>query len=150
MDAKIEKRRAFLINIAYFVLILGAVYVFFRFAFWPTSPFLFAFFFAVVMQKPVEFITSKTPLKRGIASLLLTLLSLLIVVGLLTLLGTKIYSEIRAFISYLMATFDNVPDFIATAREWTLNKVNALPRVVGRTAAPYIDRFFNTLTGSFT
>ena len=45
-----EKHRSVLINFFYYALILGAAYLFLRFAFWPLFPFLLAFFVAMLLQ----------------------------------------------------------------------------------------------------
>lgn len=65
---KIEKRRRFIINTVYFAIILGLFYFFMRFAFWTCFPFILAFFIAMALQRPVNWITKKTPLKKGLVS----------------------------------------------------------------------------------
>ena len=56
----VEKRRAFLINFAFVALILALAYVFLKYFFWLTAPFLLSFLFAVVLQKPLRYIDKKT------------------------------------------------------------------------------------------
>ena len=45
MTSKVEKRRAFLINVAFLAVVLGLVYIFFKYMFWAAAPFLLSFFF---------------------------------------------------------------------------------------------------------
>ena len=60
MTSKVEKRRAFLINVAFLAVVLGLVYIFFKYMFWAAAPFLLSFFFAVLMQKPIRWLDKKT------------------------------------------------------------------------------------------
>lgn len=62
---KIEKRRRFIINTVYFAIILGLFYFFMRFAFWTCFPFILAFFIAMALQRPVNWITKKNPAEKG-------------------------------------------------------------------------------------
>ena len=66
--ATVEKRRAVLINVAYIALVLGAFYLFMKYAFWTVAPFLFAFLVAAALQRPTNFISKKTHIKKGIVN----------------------------------------------------------------------------------
>ncbi|GFI71483.1 hypothetical protein IMSAG250_00687 [Clostridiales bacterium] len=60
MIPQVEKKRAFIINFVYLAIILGLVFVFFKYLFWLTAPFLLSFLFAVILQKPIRFLDRKT------------------------------------------------------------------------------------------
>ena len=68
--ATVEKRRAVLINVAYIVLVLGAFYLFMKYAFWTVAPFVFAFLVAAALQRPTNFLSKKTHIKKGIVSVI--------------------------------------------------------------------------------
>ena len=83
----VEKRRRVIINLAYAGIILGLLYLFFKYAFWLLLPFIAAFFVAAILQRPVNYLSRKTPLKKGLWTVLFVLLiaavlALLIVLGL--------------------------------------------------------------------
>ena len=98
--ATILKRRAFLINFFYFAIIIMLFYLFMHYAFWITFPFLAAFAIAMFLQRPVGFITRKTPIKRGFASVIMVILLLLAFLGPISLLIAKIISEFMGFFDY--------------------------------------------------
>ena len=82
MTDKVKKRRDTIINVAFAALVIGLVYVFFKYCFAITAPFLISFFFAVLLQKPLRWLDKKTKKKcHSLWSLLLVLLSLLIILG---------------------------------------------------------------------
>ena len=127
MTASVERRKGVLINVAYFALIIGAFYLFMRFAFWPLFPFIFAFFAAMLLQKPVRLLTKRTPIKKGLAAFLLTMFCALFLIGIIALAGTKIVTEVKGLIESAMSAFDNLPDFILTAERWLISLVEKLP-----------------------
>ena len=67
----IEKKKNFIINTVYTVILLALFYLFLKYAFGTLFPFLVAIAAAMVLQKPVNFISRKTPIKRGLASVFL-------------------------------------------------------------------------------
>lgn len=123
----IAKRRAFLINFFYFAIIIILFYLFMHYAFWMTFPFLAAFFIAMALQKPVYFITKKTPIKRGFASVIMVLLVLLAILGPLSLLIAKIVSEFMGFFDYIKNILDNLPQFLEQFKISLADAVAFLP-----------------------
>ena len=61
---KAEFRRKRIINIVYYAIVLGLAYLFLKYCFSMFAPFLFAFFIAVIVQKPTIFITRKKKIKK--------------------------------------------------------------------------------------
>ncbi len=60
MSDKVKKRRDAIINVAYIAMILGLAYVFFKYLFGVTAPFLLSFFFAVCLQRPLRWLDKIT------------------------------------------------------------------------------------------
>lgn len=110
--ATIAKRRAFLINFFYFAVIIALFYLFMHYAFWITFPFLAAFAVAMLLQRPVNFIARKTPIKRGLASVIMVILLLIAFLGPISLLIAKIISEFMGFFDYIKNILDNLPQFL--------------------------------------
>ncbi len=150
MNTNVEKRRAVLINTAYFVLLVGVFYLFVRFAFWPLSPFLFAFFIAMLLQKPVHAVTSRTPLKKGFVSLISVLFIALLFIGLIALAGTYVVSEIKGFSDALLTSFESIPEFLDAAETWILDLLSYLPKSIGASLAGSVGKLFDSLTNSLT
>uniref|UniRef100_UPI003FEF814E sporulation integral membrane protein YtvI n=1 Tax=Candidatus Fimivicinus sp. TaxID=3056640 RepID=UPI003FEF814E len=145
MMTKIEKRRRFIINTVYFALILGLFYCFMRFAFWTCFPFILAFFVAMALQRPVNWITSKTPLKKGLISGLLVLFVLAVIVAVLSLIGVRIVDELRGFFALITAKLDNLPVFLKQTEAWILENIHFLPDSIETMAANSIRELFHDL-----
>lgn len=150
LTASVDKRRSVLINVAYYALILGAFYLFMRFAFWPLSPFLFAFFIAMLLQKPVRFLTKKTSMSKGVASLFIILLLVIAVLGTMILAGTTIVNEVKGLIQLAMSYFENLPDFINKSEAWILGVLEKLPDAVYNPIASSVNDLADKLIASFS
>ncbi|MBQ5825096.1 MAG: sporulation integral membrane protein YtvI [Clostridia bacterium] len=150
MNTTIEKRRALLINTGYFALIIGAFYLFMRFAFWTVAPFLFAFFVAMLLQKPVSKVTKRTPLKKGFVSFVAVMLIALFLIGIVTLVGTTIVSEMKGLIETMTASFKTIPDFIDAVETWLLNLLSRLPDAIETPLANSVRELCDSLTLSIT
>ena len=145
MTASVERRKGVLINVAYFALIVGAFYLFMRFAFWPLFPFIFAFFAAMLLQKPVRLLTKRTPIKKGLAAFLLTMFCALFLIGILALAGTKIVTEVKGLVVSLISAIDSLPDFIMTAEKWLISLVEKLPTALETPLTRWIDNLADNL-----
>lgn len=126
-NATVEKRRAVLINAAYIALLLGAFYLFMKYAFWTVAPFVFAFLLAAVLQRPINFIAKKTHIKKGIVSVVAVLLIFAIIVTIIALTGATVVSEIKGLSSTLMAWLKELPEYVKSLEESILNFAKRLP-----------------------
>ena len=150
MSTNVEKRRAVLINVAYFILLIGAFYLFMRFAFWTVAPFMFAFFIAMLLQKPVHAVTTRTPLKKGFVSFISVMFIATLFLGLIALAGTTIFSELKGFAETLRTSFKSIPDFINAAEAWVLRVLSHLPEAIETTLSTSVSELFDSLSQSFT
>ena len=63
-----EKRRSAIINVLYFAMLIAIGVFIVRYALGVCLPFVIAFVFAAILQKPKNFLVKKTFLKNGAAS----------------------------------------------------------------------------------
>lgn len=146
---KVEKKRAFLINFAYIALILALVYVFFKYFFWITAPFVLSFFFAVVLQKPLRFLDKKTKNKaHAFWSILLVILSICVVIVPISFVIASIIGKISEFVSYLLAQLSDISTFLATIENWILNTIDFLPKHIYDSVSVTITEWFTKLQPS--
>lgn len=145
MNPNVEKRRAILINTAYFVLLLAAFYLVFKTFFGILVPFIFAFIFAAVLQRPVNFITKKTPVKRSAASAVCVLLLICISGALFFLAGMGIFGKIKEFIDYVSLRLQNIADFSDDIKKWILSAISFLPETIRLKLSDSITLFFNNI-----
>lgn len=124
---KVEKRRAFLINTAYAVLLVGLFYLVVKYALGVIWPFVVAFFLAMVLQKPVNFLSKKTFLKRSAASVIMVLFMLVIIGSLLGGVIARIVIELRDFFSFLIMKLEDAPAFADQIIVWMQNTLSFLP-----------------------
>lgn len=150
MNSRTEKKRAFLINLLFISAVLGLVYVFFKYLFWPVAPFLLSFFFAMLIQRPLRWLTNKTHGKgRGIWSVVLVLLSIAIILIPIILLIGNLLGELREFISYLIGQLSDFPKFLADLQEVLLKTLSFLPDNIYSAAAQKITELISALSTDF-
>lgn len=123
----VEKKKNFIINTAYLALIAVLFYFFMKYAFGLFFPFLCAAVAAKLLQRPVDFICRKTPIKRGFASVLMVLAGLLVFFSVLIIAAAKIGSELTGFIRYIMIQLEDVPKFIETIEHSVQSMLSFLP-----------------------
>ena len=150
MPDKVKKRRDAIINVAFAAMILGLIYVFFKYCFGVTAPFLLSFFFAVLLQKPLRHLDKKTKNKLlTLWSLLLVLLCIIIILGPVITIIALIGREIGSFISYLTDQLSDLPAFLATLEKEILNLLQFLPDSVYTTVSDTISDFFSRMINNF-
>lgn len=151
MDAKTEKKRAFLINLLFIAAVLGLIYVFFKYLFWPVAPFVLSFFFAVLLQKPLRWLVKKTKAKlRGLWSVVLVLLSIGVILVPVILILYNLAGQLREFISYLIGQLADLPKFLADLQELLLKALSFLPDGLYSTVAQKITEVISELSSDFS
>lgn len=142
---KIRRRKKTLINFAYFVVLIGLFYLFFKYAFWLFAPFLMGLFVAAILQRPVNSLAKNKFISKGFASTVLSLLIYAILLTLVAFLGVWLASEIKAFAEYVVKSASQVPDLLGTLEGKVLKIVNALPERFSVIAAEKVSKFFDSL-----
>jgi len=112
LSEKTQARLGRLIDIVYYLLLLAGFYLFMKYAFALVFPFLFAFFIAVLLQRPINFAQRKIKLKKNFTSVALVLLFYLLLIVIIALIGVRIWSAAKSFGDYLSAQVKNLPGII--------------------------------------
>ncbi|MDR1928382.1 MAG: sporulation integral membrane protein YtvI [Oscillospiraceae bacterium] len=141
LGKKIEARAGRIINVLYYTMMLAAFYLFMRYAFWLVFPFLFSFFVAMVLQKPMNYAHKKIRLKKSFSAVALVLLFYLSVVVIIALLGVRLFNGAKAFIDFLMGQADHAPKLIRELQTHISSLVTWLP--------DSLEERFNTSMGNF-
>ncbi len=144
---KIEKRRAFLINTAYAVVLIGLFYLAVKYALGIIWPFVVAFFLAMVLQKPVNFLAKKTFLKRGAASVAMVLFMLVIIGSLLGGVIARVVIELRDFFGFLMMKLEDAPTFANQIITWLQSALSFLPNSLENSVISAATDFLHKLLG---
>lgn len=122
-----QRKKKFIIDVIYVVFIAVIFYYFMKYAFGLFFPFLVALTVAAILQRPVNFICRKTPLKKGFVSVVLVLFSLTVVLGILTALIIRLIMELKDFVQYLLIQLQDIPTFIAKLEAFLSSHLSFLP-----------------------
>lgn len=142
---KTDRRWQFIVNIAYFAIILGLAYFLFDRCLSLFLPLLTAFVVAMILKRPIAYIDKKTPLKRGPISVILVLSVLGIGVGLLVLLGFEVAPEIKGFFTYVYSRINDLPQLILAFKNWLLGVLANLPESFTADLSVTISDFLDNL-----
>lgn len=142
---EIEKKKETLINVAYYAVILVLVYCFVKYALWLFLPIIIAFLIAMVLQKPVNAIANKTPIKKGLASVFCVFFVLFVLVGIIVGIGASGVNYLKDFIAYLTALFENTSVLLANVENWCLDLIAKLPDGISKMLSTNVDEFFDSI-----
>ena len=130
---EVEKRKKAIINVLYFAIIAVIGFLVVRYALSVCLPFAIAFVFAAILQKPKNFLVEKARFKNGLASGLCVFLAIFIVVALVSLVGVRIFNEIKDFVAYITAQLKNLDEVVNNIETWLMNLISSLPEFISKT-----------------
>ena len=141
----IEKKKDFIISVFYGAIVIALFYAFFKYAFGLFLPFIIAIFVAMLLQRPINFICSKTPLKRGIVSVFFVLLCSFLMLFVIGLIFVWIGTELKGFFQYIMIQLEDIPSFIAKIEVSIRNALSFLPDNIESAAVTFVTEKLNEL-----
>lgn len=144
---KVEKRRSFIINILYAAIWIGIGYLCIKYALGVIWPFVVSLFFAMLLQRPVNAMTRKTPLKRGISSVIMVLLIVVLAGSIVGFIVVRTAMELGDFFRYLLMKIEDAPSFASQIMQWFHNTVSFLPDTLEQTVTASVESFINRLLG---
>lgn len=138
----VERKRKFIINIIYYVLLgfIGLLLV--KYAFGVCFPIFFAFVVAFFLQRPKNFLVRKTFLKNGTASTLCVIAMTLLVLALVALIGVRVAEEVKSFIDYVMMQFQNIDVLINNVEVRLSSIVAGLPDFLSKSLSESLANLF--------
>ncbi len=142
-----EKKKKTIINVIYYALLLTLFYCFMKYAFGLLFPFIFAFIVAMMLQKPINFVSEKTKIKKGVVSGIMVF-ALVIVVGILvSFLGVKLWEAFGEFLAFLSRKFGDFPTFVNKLGIWIIERTGFLPdsieKLVDEKVISLVEKFNN-------
>ncbi len=143
--AETEKKRRCIINVAFYAMLLVLGFLFYKYAFGVCFPIMFAFFVAVILQRPKNFIIKKTVIKKGFASTICVFGLMLITSAIVVLIGVRAAEEIRGFINYITVQLQNIDTIINNIETSLLSLIGKLPEFISETATESISAIFTQL-----
>ncbi len=140
-----EKRKSTLINIAYFSVLAVAYYFFMKYALDIVAPFVIAFLIALILQRPIRFISQKTKIPQKAVSIVIVAFLLAIFAGAIALVGYKLFAEFKDFGEFVVHKINDLPRTIESVRLWLLDTISFLPNKLEASLAESINGFSHDL-----
>ena len=141
----VERKRKAIINVIYYGMLIAGAVVIFRLSLGILMPIILALFFAVLLQKPKNFLVKKTFLKKGPAAVLCVFLGLGIVATLISLVGVRIADEIKGFIDYMIIRLQDINAVVNAVEGTVYSFIGRLPDFVEGTLRDSADALFTQL-----
>lgn len=148
MNTRTQQRYKFIVNVVYFGIIIGALYFLFAKCLSLLMPLITSVIVAIMLKKPIAYLSKKTPLKRGPISVFLVLLLLGAGLGFLVFIGFSLISEIKGFMSYIVDRINDLPQLILTIKNWVLDILAKLPVSIGAEVSETVASFFDNLAAN--
>ncbi len=140
-NAQTDRRRKFLIDVAYLLVIIAIFILFLKYAFYPLLPIEIAIIVALILHKPVEKLASKAKIPKGITATVIVILALALICAGIYFLVIKVAQEIAVFVQFIQVKLQDF-DWINTT-VYTI--VGALPKFLQKEILPTIDDVMNQL-----
>ncbi len=140
-----ERKRKWIINIAFYAMLLVLGFLFYKYAFGVCFPIMFAYVVAVILQRPKNFIVNKTPIKKGFASTICVFALMLIASAIVVLIGVRAMEEVRGFIEYITIQFQNLDTIVNTIETALMSFVGKLPEFISETATESLAAIFTQI-----
>ena len=140
-----DRKRKWIINIAFYAMLLVLGFLFYKYAFGVCFPIMFAYVVAVILQRPKNFIVNKTPIKKGFASTICVFALMLIAAAIVVLIGVRAMEEVRGFIDYITVQFQNLDTIVNTIETALMSFAGKLPEFISETATESLAAIFTQI-----
>ncbi len=151
---KTEKKRKFIIDIFFIVVILALVYVGIEYMMIWLLPFVIGLVVAVVLQRPVAWLTKKTKVSRGFWSCLLVLTVLCALFALVALIVWQLTKEVPGFTKWLMGLAPDIKSTFTSLMAWFSIITERLPvdltQAISNLPSTLVDTAVSGVTGVLT
>lgn len=141
--SRVERMRAFLIRVAYILVLAALIFGVLKYALPFFAPFVMAFIIAFALKPLINLIDKKTKLSRRLVAILTLTLLYAVLVFLVSLLGAKL-------IVYLGSWFSSLPAYYRSTVEPVLYSWGDTIDLYIRQLDPSLIQFFNTASDSLT
>ncbi len=106
MEHQYERKKRFIVNTTYIVMIILMVYILFKYALVIVSPFIFAFIFALLLKKPSRFVAQRLRLPIKLVAIIFVLVFYVTLGFIISFAGIKIIATVTDIISGLPILYE--------------------------------------------
>lgn len=118
-----DRKRKFIVDIAYIVVLALILVLFLNYAFYPLLPIFIALIVALILQRPMKFLNRKLKIPKAIIALVLVIVVLALICFVVYIIGEKVVDEAISLVEFIK-TYVTDYDWIEH-QVW--NIVHALP-----------------------
>lgn len=149
-----ERKRKTIIDVLFIAIVLVAVYFIIEYiAVW-TLPFIIGLLVAIVLQRPVAWLTEKTKMSRGFWSVLLVLVVLCLIFALIALLLWQVAQEAPGFVGWLTRRAPDIKNTFNQVSAWFSGITDRMPAdlsgALQNAPSAIIDTVITAVTGFVT
>ncbi len=142
----IEAKKKVIINFAFFLIAAIVVYFVMKYAIGWFLPFIIGFVVALIVQKPVEFLTKKTPLPRTFWSIIAVALFYTLLLALVVFPIISIYNGMGAFANWVVKQMPVIKDEIIILGDGLNSIISRLPDAIAEPLMNYPSKLFEGAT----
>ncbi len=145
INEKTEKRRSFIINLAFYILLIVIIYVAVVKALPLVMPFVVAFLIAAILNKPALKLHKKFPkLSKGLIGGILYVLIILIILAIIAFAGVKIVDYVRGYVKWLTSNFHHIPAYLLELKAKVLKMTASFPDAVRTAVENLLNKYAST------
>lgn len=145
-DQVTKKRWNTIVMVLYYIMYIALFYIFAKYLLLPLFPFLFAFFIAYILQRPIHALEKKK-LPKKVTSVVLALLVYAAVLALIAVIGYAVYSRVRDFIPSASGDSSTLSGIVKTIKDNLLasDLFSKLPENIVKSISGWFDSFQTSL-----
>lgn len=143
---KVEKRRRFIINIIYFVIVLAIVYIVLEYASKWVMPFILGFLVSLAFRPLVKLLSKKANLNQAFCAFVVVILGYSLVGFLVALAGNALFDMLKEFGMNLPSIYiDEISPFLQTANQGFLSFAEKFSPEIADQAGVILNDMLGTL-----
>lgn len=123
----LERKRKFITNSIFCAIILILFYFFIKYIFLWVLPFLIAFFIAILLQQPLNFVCRHSKVPRKAVAVGLVILTTLLVFGIVGGIGYRLVAEFRNMLDFVGGRIKEIPNMLDQAELRIVDFLRFLP-----------------------
>lgn len=126
-----ERKRKFIIDLIFVAIILLAAYFIIEYMSVWVLPFIIGLLVAIMLQRPVNYLTERTRMSRGFWSVLLVLVVLIAIFALIGGVCWGVYSEAPGFAKWIAGLAPDIKNTLQEVSTWLTAITDRLPDTLG-------------------
>ncbi|MDR1410425.1 MAG: sporulation integral membrane protein YtvI [Oscillospiraceae bacterium] len=149
-DKTFESRCKFVVT-GFFLIMLGlAFYGAIKYVLPLILPFVVGFVLAMLLQRPINYLSKKTPFKKGFWAAIIVLLLVFAVGYLFYLAGSRIYEQLQGLTNYITQKLQDFPAFLGEVEKTILDLCRILPEKLQEGARTSVGDFFTNMMDKYS